>query len=230
MSTILLGKNLYDYKTFCTLARLIYNPRMQHLQCHVANYEVGGILILADADCVINVTDRIGVVGANGAGKSTLMKFITGELSHPEAHILNTGSMRLGYLSQIHFDREDEGVRANLHGAFSEIMELERAVDEAATHMDEEGGIERYTELLDRMHMCGGYDYDREIDRVCRGLGIFELLDRSVKEVSGGQRTKIALAKVLLSRPDFLFLDEPTNFIDLESVEWLEKYLVETWK
>jgi ATP-binding cassette, subfamily F, member 3 len=203
---------------------------MQHLQVHIHNYEVGGNLILSEAECIINARDRIGVVGANGAGKSTLMKLITGEFTHPEAHILNTGSLRLGYLSQIHFDSEDQLVRANLRGAFGDILALEWAIDAAAENMDEEGWIERYTELIEQFNMVGGYDYDREIDRVCRGLGIFELLDRSVREVSGGQRTKIALAKVLLSRPDFLFLDEPTNFIDLESVEWLEHYLEETWK
>ena len=203
---------------------------MQHLQVHIHNYEVGGNLILAEAECIINARDRIGVVGANGAGKSTLMKLITGEFKHPEAHILNTGSLRLGYLSQIHFDSEDQLVRANLRGAFGDILALEAAIEAAADTMDDEGGIERYTELIEQLNMVGGYDYDREIDRVCRGLGIFELLDRSVREVSGGQRTKIALAKALLSRPDFLFLDEPTNFIDLESVEWLEHYLEETWK
>jgi ATP-binding cassette subfamily F protein 3 len=98
---------------------------MQHLQVHIHNYEVGGNPILSEAECIINARDRIGVVGANGAGKSTLMKLITGEFTHPEAHILNTGSLRLGYLSQIHFDSEDQLVRANLRGAFGDILALE---------------------------------------------------------------------------------------------------------
>jgi ATP-binding cassette subfamily F protein 3 len=90
--------------------------------------------------------------------------------------------------------------------------------------------VERYSEALERYKAVGGYDYEREIDRVARGIGIFQLLGSKLKEVSGGQRTKIALAKILLLKPDFLLLDEPTNFIDLKSAEWLEKYLQESWK
>ena len=90
--------------------------------------------------------------------------------------------------------------------------------------------MERYSDALERFKAVGGYDYEREIDRVSRGIGIFQLLGSKLKEVSGGQRTKIALAKILLLKPDFLLLDEPTNFIDLKSAEWLEKYLQETWK
>jgi ATP-binding cassette, subfamily F, member 3 len=158
------------------------------------------------------------------------MKLITWEIDSPAAQVLNTGSMKMGYLSQIHFDDVAVTVKEDLRNAFTEILRLEMELEAAELEMGEDGGIERYTELVERFTMIGGYDYGREIDRVARGLGIFDLLDRSVQEVSGWQRTKIALAKVLLSSPDFLFLDEPTNFIDLESVEWLEKYLTETWK
>lgn len=78
--------------------------------------------------------------------------------------------------------------------------------------------------------MLGGYTYENEVERVARGIGIYGLIEKPLSNVSGGERTKIALAKILLSRPEFLLLDEPTNFIDLTSVEWLEKYLIETWK
>ncbi|MDD2745524.1 MAG: ABC-F family ATP-binding cassette domain-containing protein [Candidatus Gracilibacteria bacterium] len=203
---------------------------MKHISLHIPRFEIDGVQILDKISLLFNANDRIAVVGPNGAGKTTLMKVITGEIEVPDATFENTGSLSLGYLSQIHFDTEDILVKEELRLAFSDILQLEVDLEVAEANMESPGGIEHYTEVLERYHMLGGYDYEREIDRVARGLGIFELLGRSVREVSGGQRTKIALAKVLLSRPEFLFLDEPTNFIDLASVEWLETYLNETWK
>ncbi len=203
---------------------------MKHISLSIPQYEIDGIQILGKISLLFNADDRIAMVGPNGAGKTTLMKVITGENEVPDAVFENTGSLSLGYLSQIHFDKEDIIVKEELRLAFSDILQLESDLEAAEAQMDAPGGIDHYTEVLERYHMLGGYDYEREIDRVARGLGIFDLLGRSVKEVSGGQRTKIALAKVLLSRPEFLFLDEPTNFIDLASVEWLETYLNETWK
>ncbi len=158
---------------------------MKHLSVHIPRYEIDSVLLLEETTFVVNAEDRIGIVGPNGAGKTTLMKIITGEISGQEISILNTGGMVLGYLSQIHFDREDRLVREDLRLAFGEILALEQELQNAEEHMDDEGGIERYTELLERFTMLGGYDFDREIDRVARGLGIFDLLDRSVKEVSG---------------------------------------------
>ena len=83
---------------------------------------------------------------------------------------------------------------------------------------------------IEKFKVLGGYTYENLLERVSHGIGIFHLLEKTLHDVSGGERTKIALAKILLSKPDFLLLDEPTNFIDLESVEWLEKYLIEIWK
>jgi ATP-binding cassette subfamily F protein 3 len=203
---------------------------MKHISLRIPRYEIDGTQILGDISLIFNANDRIAVVGPNGAGKTTLMKVITGEIEVPDAVFENTGYISLGYLSQIHFDTEDILVKEELRLAFSDILKLESALELAESEMESPGWIDRYTEVLERYHMFGGYDYEREIDRVARGLGIFELLGRSISEVSWGQRTKIALAKVLLSRPEFLFLDEPTNFIDLASVEWLETYLTETWK
>lgn len=96
--------------------------------------------------------------------------------------------------------------------------------------MLESGEYEEYSELQDRYNLLGGYTYENDVEKVARGIGIFHLLENTLDSVSGGERTKVALAKILLSKPDFLLLDEPTNFIDLPSVEWLEKYLIETWK
>jgi len=89
--------------------------------------------------------------------------------------------------------------------------------------------LDEYSSLLEQFNNIGGYDYEKEIHAVANGIGILDLLPKKLVEVSGGQRTKIALAKVLLVKPDILLLDEPTNFIDLSSVEWLENYLNTKW-
>lgn len=138
--------------------------------------------------------------------------------------------MTLGYLEQIHFPDETKTVRDELKDAFEEIRILERRLAEEEEKMAETGEFEEYSDVLDRYTLLGGYTYENDVEKVSRGIGIFHLLGKTLAEVSGGERTKIALAKILLSKPDFLLLDEPTNFIDLPSVEWLEKYLVETWK
>lgn len=207
---------------------------MRHIIVSINKYEVRGKEILSDISCVINSTDRIAVIGGNGVGKTTFMKILTGEIIEIDGKIDNIGSIGLGYLSQIHFDAEDRSVRDELRLAFSEVREAERILADAERNMTEHPedmeAIGRYTEELDRFQMIGGYEVENRLERVARGIGIFELLGHSISGVSGGQRTKIALAKILLSAPEFLLLDEPTNFIDLQSVEWLEKYLIDTWK
>jgi ATP-binding cassette subfamily F protein 3 len=203
---------------------------MHHLNINILSYEKNGDTILWPITTVINRDERIALVGKNGIGKSTFMKILTGNILEYQGSIENVGSMTLGYLDQIHFMDETRSVRDDLRDAFVNIRILEEEIQQAEAHMNETGEYEKYTELIEQFKLIGGYTYENEIERVARGIGIFFLLDRTLEWVSGGERTKIALAKTLLSRPDFLLLDEPTNFIDLESVEWLEKYLENTWK
>lgn len=89
--------------------------------------------------------------------------------------------------------------------------------------------MNEYGNLLEQFNNSGGYEYENKIHGVANGIGILELLEKNLTQISGGQRTKVALAKVLLEDPDILFLDEPTNFIDMQSVEWLESYLQNKW-
>jgi ATP-binding cassette, subfamily F, member 3 len=208
----------------------VYTAHMNHLNININTYERDGDIIIGDIHTIINQTDRLALIGPNGVGKSTLMRIISGEISEYDGSIENIGGMTLGYLEQIHFMDESVTIRDELRDAFAEIRQLERVIATEEAKMAETGEFEAYTDAIDRYKILGGYTYENEVERVARGIGIFELLEKPLSNVSGGERTKIALAKILLSKPDFLLLDEPTNFIDLVSVEWLEHYLEHTWK
>lgn len=203
---------------------------MNHLNIHIERYEINGEAILWEIHCIINSNDRIALVGRNGAGKSTFLKILSWEIKEYIGSVENIGAINLGYLEQIHFLDETQSVRDELRNAFSEIRILENLIKIEEKRLEETWEYEAYTEAIERYKLIGGYTYENEIERVARGIGIDHLLERTLAEVSWGERTKIALVKTLLSKPDFLLLDEPTNFIDLSSVEWLEKYLWETWK
>lgn len=203
---------------------------MKHLNINILGFERDSECILWPIHRIINADERIALIGHNGAGKSTFMKILSGQITEYSGNIENIGNMTLGYLEQIHFMDENTRIRDELRDAFEEIRTLEAALTRAEAHMETTGEFEEYTELIERYTLLGGYTYDNEVEKVARGIGIFHLLEKTLAEVSGGERTKIALAKILLSKPDFLLLDEPTNFIDLPSVEWLEKYLIDTWK
>lgn len=203
---------------------------MKHLNINIDFYEKNAEIILGKINRIINENERIALIGPNGAGKSTFMKIISGQITDFSGNIENVGNMTLGYLEQIHFNDETKSVRNELKDAFADIREAEKNLENAEKKLEETGEYEDYTDALERYTLLGGYTYKNDVEKVARGIGIFHLLERTLAEVSGGERTKIALAKILLSKPDFLLLDEPTNFIDLPSVEWLEKYLNETWK
>lgn len=206
---------------------------MKHINVTIHNYEQNGECILGPIQKIINATDRIALTGPNGIGKSTFMKILQGTITDYTGNIENIGNMSFGYLEQIHFSSQDITVRDELKNAFIEIRSLEASIQKEEKEMEhnaEYDNYDEYTSLIERYNLLGGYTYENEVERVARGIGIFHLLGNTLANVSGGERTKIALAKILLLKPDFLLLDEPTNFIDLPSVEWLEKYLLDTWK
>ncbi|MCT4617560.1 MAG: ATP-binding cassette domain-containing protein [Candidatus Gracilibacteria bacterium] len=206
---------------------------MKHLRIKINKFEIDGHEILNDIDFVLNEKDKISIVGGNGVGKTTLLRILTGEITDFDGHLDNVGNLKIGYLSQIYSDNEDKLVREELKDAFTEINKM----DEELSSLEEEMGnnpenmdlIEKYTEKIDIFNNIGGYNYNNTIHQVASGMGIFELLEKPLTQISGGQRTKVALAKILLEAPDILMLDEPTNFIDLNSVEWLENYLQTKW-
>ncbi|RKW24998.1 ABC transporter ATP-binding protein [Candidatus Gracilibacteria bacterium] len=207
---------------------------MKHLKININILEFEGETIFKDINFTLNKNDKVAIVGSNGAGKSSLMKILTGEMKNYDGSIDNVGNLSLGYLKQIYSDNENKLVREELREAFTEIVKMEAELDDLESKMASDSQnmnlIENYTILLEQFNNIGGNDYKNQIHQVANGIGILELLDKKLTEISGGQRTKVALAKVLLESPDILFLDEPTNFIDMNSVEWLESFLQNKWK
>ena len=205
---------------------------MKHLQIYIEKYEVDWKGILRDINFTLNQKDKIALVGQNGVGKTTLLKILTWELSEFHGSIDNVGNMSLGYLSQINIDNSEKTVYEELKDAFSLVIKIEKELkiyEEKLSSDHSTNTLNTYTSLLDQFNNIWGYDYEKEIHAIANGMEILDLLDKKLVEISWGQRTKIALAKILLLKPDMLFLDEPTNFVDLASLEWLENYLTTKW-
>ncbi len=205
---------------------------MKHLKIKIEKLELWGDEILKSIELTINRTDTLSIVGPNGSGKTTLLKVLTWEIKGYEGFIENVGNLKLWYLHQVYSDDESKTVRAELADAFTQIrsmeLKLKRLEQEMETSTDS-AIIESYTSLLEQFNTIWWYEYENKVHWVAQWMWLLELLDKKLSQVSGGQRTKIALAKVLLESPDILFLDEPTNFIDMNSVEWLENYLQNKW-
>ncbi len=205
---------------------------MNHLKISIKKLEFWWELILKDVDLTLNRTDRISIVWPNGSGKTSLMKIIVGEIEEYDGSIDNIGNMTLWYLHQVYSDDEQKTVHEEMRDAFSQLRNIEKTLKELENAMQSDSSEEtmiQYTSLLEEFNNKWGYEYENRIHQVANGIGVLELLDKKLVEISWGQRTKVALAKVLLQDPDVLFLDEPTNFIDMQSVEWLESYLNNKW-
>jgi len=190
--------------------------------------------ILSGVSFVINLGDRVGLVGPNGCGKTTLLRIIAG-LAQPDAgHVFVDPSTTLGYLPQglepAPGETVGQMVRAGVQGleparrALSElVLRMEQADDMALPAL-----IEAYGEALSRFEALGGYAVEHRVEAVLAGLGLADVdPDEPVEQLSGGQKTRVALARVLLARPSALLLDEPTNHLDIEALEWLEGFLAE---
>lgn len=207
---------------------------MKHLKINIKNLEFDWESILKDIDFTLNKTDRIAIVGQNWAWKTTLLKVLSSEISNFDWKIDNVWNLTLWYLKQIHYEDWDKLVKNELKDAFKEIIDFENKINKAEKDMMEDinsiDKIETYTSLLEQFNNIWWNEYNNKIHNVASWIWIFNLLDKKLSEVSWWQRTKIALAKVLLESPDILFLDEPTNFIDMESVEWLESFLQNKWR
>lgn len=188
--------------------------------------------ILKNISFHIEEKEKVGIVGVNGAGKSTLFKIITGELSSDEGEIVMPKSATMGYFSQSLEIDSTKTIYAELLTVFEPIMIIEQQLRDMENLMSHKSGEElenlmvKYSELSHKMEEMDGYSYQSRLRGVIKGLGFSE--DESlqtINELSGGQKTRVALGKILLKAPDILLLDEPTNHLDIDSISWLEDFL-----
>lgn len=178
--------------------------------------------------------EHIGLIGANGEGKSTFMNIITGKLQPDFGNIEWSKRVRVGYLDQHTVLKAGNSVRDTLKTAFQYLFDIETEINEIYGKMGEvdEEELNRLMEevgtLQDILTHNDFYTIDAKVEEIARGLGIVDIgLDKDVQDLSGGQRTKILLAKLLLEKPDILLLDEPTNYLDEQHIIWLKRYLLE---
>ena len=171
----------------------------------------------------------VAILGRNGCGKTTLLKILTGEMDYDDGEVFVNPNKRLGLISQIPRFPDGYTVEDVLRSAFRDILSAKKKMEALEQKMAEsvsEDLLREYDNLVNRFQAGGGYDMDVEVDKVCNGLGITQ--DQRSQEfdsLSGGEKTRVNLARLLLEKTDILLLDEPTNHLDLRSVEWLENYI-----
>ena len=188
--------------------------------------------VFSNVKMEINDKDRVAIVGRNGAGKSTLLKIISGEIDFDNGERAVSKDTTIGYLSQEFIVREDLSIYEEMITCFNEIIELEKELEKISYELTSEniesnpGLLDKYDRLQNQVLTHKDYHYKSKIDSVLYGLDFDkEVFDKKISTFSGGEKTRLSMAKLLLSEPDLLILDEPTNHLDMENVAWLENYL-----
>ena len=178
----------------------------------------------------IDTGERVGLLGKNGAGKTTLFRILTGELDYDAGEVSIASGRRLGLISQIPVYPEGYTVEDVLKSAFSRMQRMEDEMNALSQQMasgdESEETLRRYGELSAKFEGLGGYDTETPINKVANGLSIPpEMRERLFDTLSGGEKTRVNLGRLILEDTDILLLDEPTNHLDLHAIEWLEQYL-----
>ena len=206
---------------------------MSVLEIKNLSHTFDGKPLFSGADLSINNGEHVGVVGLNGAGKTTFINIISGKLPQDEGEVKWSGGCRRGYLDQ-HADIDrSKTVMEYLRDAFSDLYAQNERMEKMYADMAEisdpaelDRNIEKANKILERLTDAGFFELDATIKRVAGGLGIANLgYDTVIGTLSGGQRAKLMLARLLLEQPDVMLLDEPTNFLDIEHIDWLTEYL-----
>ncbi len=202
--------------------------------------EFGGSVLFSDVTFAINENDKIALMGKNGAGKSTLLKIIAGVNKPTRGGISAPKEAVIAYLPQHLLTEDNCTVMEETSKAFAEIFamksEIDKINDELTVRTDYESDvymklIERVSELSEKFYSIEEINYEAEVEKVLKGLGfVREDFSRPTSEFSGGWRMRIELAKILLKKPDLILLDEPTNHMDIESIQWLEEFLINSAK
>ena len=204
------------------------------LQCSHIDKSFVGETVLSDISFHINEQEKAAIVGVNGSGKSTLINIIMGQLSADSGDIILSKDTTVGYLAQNQEYASDRTILEEMQDAKPEVGILERKIASLSAQMNEASGkelealIKQFDQAQHRFDQINGYAYQSELVGVLKGLGFEnEDFDKKIASLSGGEKTRVALAKMLLTAPDLIILDEPTNHLDLNAIHWLEGYLAQ---
>ena len=202
------------------------------LSCNNIEKSFDGNIILSKCSFIANEHEKIAVVGINGAGKSTLLKIIMKELPADSGDVIIAKDTSIGYLAQHQDVSSENSIYEELLTVKKEILDMERKMRSLELQMktlageELESALKTYTNLTHQFELQNGYACKSEVTGVLKGLGFTEEeFGKSISTLSGGQKTRVSLGKLLLSRPDIILLDEPTNHLDIGSITWLENYL-----
>ena len=200
---------------------------MTIIGCNKITLSYGINTILDNVSFSLNEGEKLGVVGVNGAGKSTLFRILIGQVTPTDGDVFISKDKTVGYLSQNSDYESDATILNEMLKAFPKLAQMEAQLESLrqAAEIDTDAAL-RFATLHDRFVSEGGLTYISRCQGILTSLGFPEAFwNVPINTLSGGQKTRVALARILLSDPDIILLDEPTNHLDIESIEWLEKYL-----